>query len=191
MFDMQMFTDIEALPRFREPIVTVGSFDGVHLGHRHLLATLRERAALSGGESVVVTFATHPRLALQPKDEMRLLTSLEDKALLIGEQGIDNMVVLPFDEQFAALDAEDFVRDFLVGRIGLRELVVGYNHRLGRDRSGDVGVLRRLGEKYGFGVHEATKFEGPGGEKISSTAIRQALASGDKALAESMLGRSL
>lgn len=192
---MKIFTDIGALPRFREPVVTVGSFDGVHRGHRYLLDIVRDRALQADRESVVVTFATHPRTLLEPKDEVKMLTSLEERALLIEEAGVDNLVVIPFDREFSGLEPEEFVRDFLVQKLGVQELVVGYNHRLGRDRTGDVDVLRGLGEKYGFSVYEASKFEssevGLVGEKISSTAIRQALARGDKELAERMLGRKL
>lgn len=192
---MNVFMDIEALPEFSRPVVTVGSFDGVHRGHRHLLDIVRNRALRAERESVVVTFATHPRTLLEPMDEVRLLTTLEERILLIGESGIDNLVVIPFDRRFSELEPEEFVREFLVQKIGVQELVVGYNHRLGRDRKGDVDVLRRLGRKYGFRVHEASKFEsseeGLNGEKISSTAIRQALARGDKELAERMLGRTI
>lgn len=169
------------------PVVTVGSFDGVHLGHVHLLRELKKRAG--GGESVVVTFAAHPRHTVEPLVHIRELTSLTDKQLLIAAEGIDTLVVLPFDDAIRRLSAEEFVRDILVGRLGIGELVVGYNHRLGRDRGGGADELKRLGAKYGFRVHRASKFTLPGIEKVSSTAIRAALAAGNRALAERMLGR--
>ncbi len=172
-------------------VITVGSFDGVHRGHLHLLAELRARARLAEGESVVVTFAEHPRRRVEPLVEIRELTSLIDKQLLIEKEGIDTMVVLPFDETMRGLSAREFVRDVLVGWLGMAELVVGYNHRLGRDREGGVEQLRELGREYGFRVHEASKFSIDGIEKVSSTAIREALAHGDHHLAEKMLGRKL
>lgn len=172
-------------------VVTVGSFDGVHRGHVHLLGVLKERARARGGRSVVVTFADHPRRTVEPLLALRELNSLADKQLLIAEQGIDTLVVLPFDDALRRLTPEEFVRDVLVGRLGLAELVVGYNHRLGRDRGGDIKELERLGAKYGFEVHQASRFELPGVAKLSSTAIREALAAGDTDLAERMLGRKI
>ncbi len=190
---MTVLTDMDALPPLRDPVVTVGSFDGVHRGHCFLLDILRERARLSGGESVVVTFGEHPRRVLENDGELRVLTSPEEKAALLAAAGVDNLVVMPFDESVSRLSAEEFVRDFLVGKLGVRELVVGYNHRLGHGREGDASVLRDLGEKYGFRVFCAPRFEADDGEdeKISSTTIRQALSRGDVASAERMLGRKI
>jgi FAD synthase len=200
------------MPAFRQPVVTVGSFDGVHRGHLFLLDVLRERAAACGGESVVVTFGAHPRQVLDSGEEkLRLLTSPEEKARLLAAAGIDNLVVMPFDESVSRMSAEEFVRDVLVDRLGVRELVVGYNHRLGHDRGGDAAVLEALGLRYGFSVFRAPKFGGANagigdgadassdkgtdagtdGEKISSTAIRNAIARGDISAAEKMLGRPI
>lgn len=182
---MRVLNSMEALPEFRRPVVTVGSFDGVHRGHLFLLEILRERA--TGGESVVVTFGDHPRRVLG--ERLMELTSLEEKVRLLEEAGVDNLVVMPFDQVMARLSAEEFVRDFLVGRIGMAELVVGYNHRLGRGREGDAAMLGELGKRYGFKVFRAPPFTGSGAEKISSTAIRQALSRGDVKSAGRMLGR--
>ncbi|MDR2890507.1 MAG: FAD synthetase [Alistipes sp.] len=224
---MRIFYDIDSLPAFRAPVVTVGSFDGVHRGHLHLLAELRARAAMVGGsaagdgtvdavaETVVVTFARHPRELLEPGGAPMQLTSVAEKEALIARAGIDNLVVMPFDERIAAMTAEEFVRDVLVGRLGVAELVVGYNHRLGRDRQGDIEALRELGSRYGFRVHRAARLtDGAGGGnvhesgsiegetsdsgvgggaegKISSTAIRRAIERGDVEAAERMLGRKI
>jgi riboflavin kinase/FMN adenylyltransferase len=194
---MRVLTDMESLPRLREPVVTVGSFDGVHRGHRFLLDILGERARLAGGESVVVTFGEHPRRVLESDGELRMLTSADEKRQLLAEAGVDNLVVMPFTESTSRLSAEEFVRDFLIARLGVRELVVGYNHRLGHGREGGAEVLRELGAKYGFRVFCAPRFEAEGlgdrgnGEKISSTAIRRALSAGDVATAERMLGRKI
>lgn len=186
---MRIFTDMDSLPVLRSPVVTVGSFDGVHRGHRFLLEIMRERAEMSGGESVVVTFGEHPRLVLGEGEGLRVLTPLAEKAGLLADAGVDDLIVMPFDRDASRLSAEEFVRDFLVGRLGVAELVVGYNHRLGRGREGDASILKALGEKYGFRVYCAPRFDE--GEKISSTAIRNALARGDVAAAERMLGRNI
>jgi riboflavin kinase/FMN adenylyltransferase len=185
---MRIFEDMDALPVFTAPVVTVGSFDGVHMGHRHLLEILKARAEASGGESVVVTFADHPRRVLHADEELMLLTSLDEKAALLAEAGVDNLVVMPFDEGVAQIPPEEFIRDFIVGRLGARELVVGYNHRFGRAREGSAEMLRELEDVYGFRIYEAAQF---GEEKISSTTIREAIARGDRAAAERMLGRKL
>ena len=190
---MRVLTNMDALPAFRRPVVTVGSFDGVHRGHLFLLDVLRERAVREDGESVVVTFGRHPRQVLGSGGGLCLLTSPEEKARLLSAAGVDNLVVMPFDEKVSRMSAERFVRDFLVGRLGVQELVVGYNHRLGHDREGDAAVLEKLGARYGFRVFRAPKFTGggPDGEKISSTAIRNAISRGDICEAERMLGRKL
>jgi riboflavin kinase/FMN adenylyltransferase len=187
---MRVLKNMDELPEFCAPVVTVGSFDGVHRGHKHLLDIMRKIASESGGETVVVTFLRHPRQLLEPEDELVLLTSLDQKASLIELAGIDNLVVMPFDERTASMSPEEFVRDILVRRLGVHELVIGYNHRFGKGREGDAGMLRELGKKYGFGVHEATRLDDEGGGKISSTIIRKAVEQGDTEEAERLLGRS-
>ncbi len=187
---MKVLTDMDALPAFREPVVTVGSFDGVHRGHKHLIGTMREIASAEGGETVVVTFAEHPRNVLEAPGEVRLLTSPEEKASLLEKEGVDNLVVMPFDAAVSRLSHEEFVRDFLVGKLGAKDLVVGYNHHFGRDKGGNASTLRAAAEKYGFRIHEVPPFTG-GEEKISSTVIRDAIRRGDLRAAERMLGRSM
>jgi len=179
---------MEALPRFRRPVVTVGSFDGVHRGHLFLLDALRERARLADGEAVVVTFARHPRSVLG--EGVAELTTTDEKSRLIAAAGVDDLVVMPFTPDVARLSAERFVSEFLVDRLGVHELVVGYNHRLGHDREGGGDELTALGERYGFGVYRAPRFADDTNEKISSTEIRRALTRGDLTAAERMLGRS-
>ncbi len=129
--DMRVFYGFDALPHFVRPTVTVGSYDGVHSGHLALLRTVAGRARAQGGESVVLTFEPHPRVTLGRADGLRLLTSLEEKIYLLGQQGIDNLIVIPFDKAFSALAPDTFIRDYLVGRIGAETLVVGFNHRFG------------------------------------------------------------
>ena len=116
--DMRVFYGFDALPHFVRPTVTVGSYDGVHSGHLALLRTVAGRARAQGGESVVLTFEPHPRVTLGRADGLRLLTSLEEKIYLLGQQGIDNLIVIPFDKAFSALAPDTFIRDYLVGRIG-------------------------------------------------------------------------
>lgn len=184
---MRVFTDSDSLPAFRNPVVTVGSFDGVHLGHVHLLEIMRERALASDGETIVVTFAEHPRKVLQSEGDIRLLTSLNEKVLLLEREGVDNLYVMSFDETVSRLSPEEFLRDFLIGRLGAKELVVGYNHHFGHNKQGNAAMLKELETKYGFRIHEAARFSS-GDEKTSSTTIRRAIAEGDMHRAGRLLG---
>lgn len=187
---MRVLSDLSSLPAFVRPVVTVGSFDGVHRGHRFLLDLLVERARELNGETVVITFGDHPRVVLGADEGMRVLTATDEKAALLAGAGVENLVVMPFTAQVAAMSAEEFVREVLVGLIGVRELVVGYNHRLGRGREGGAEELEALGAKYGFSVFRAPRLA-EGDSKISSTSIRRALDCGDIAAAERMLGRKI
>jgi riboflavin kinase/FMN adenylyltransferase len=184
---MRVFFDSDPFLVFRNPVVTVGSFDGVHSGHAHLLGIMKERAAETGGETVVVTFAQHPRHVLHAKDEVSLLTSLKEKALLLERQGVDSLYVMSFDEAVSRLSGEQFLRDVLIGRLGARQLVVGYNHHFGRNKEGDAAMLRELEAKYDFRIHEAPQFRS-GTDKVSSTVIREAVSAGDMATAARLLG---
>ena len=168
--DMRVFYGFDALPHFVRPTVTVGSYDGVHSGHLALLRTVAGRARAQGGESVVLTFEPHPRVTLGRADGLRLLTSLEEKIYLLGQQGIDNLIVIPFDKAFSALAPDTFIRDYLVGRIGAETLVVGFNHRFGRDKQGSYDYLGSHG--FGLEVVEVGECD-VDAEKVSSTVIRR------------------
>lgn len=182
---MRIYHGIEALPRFRHAVVTVGSFDGVHRGHQAMVARLVEEARRLGGESVVVTFDPHPRVALGRAEGMRLLTTPEEKARLLERMGVDNLVVLPFDRAFSALSGEEFARRYLVDAFGAEVLVAGYDHRFGHDRMhGEqlerLGLLRvvTVGEELAEGRH------------VSSTAVRRLLDEGRTREAEELLGHA-
>lgn len=164
--------------------MTVGSYDGVHSGHLALLRTVAGRARAQGGESVVLTFEPHPRVTLGRADGLRLLTSLEEKIYLLGQQGIDNLIVIPFDKAFSALAPDTFIRDYLVGRIGAETLVVGFNHRFGRDKQGSYDYLGSHG--FGLEVVEVGECD-VDAEKVSSTVIRRLVAQGDMARAARLL----
>ncbi len=170
---MRILTDTGALTpsAFCAPVVTVGSFDGVHRGHRFLLEVLRRRAEAVGGETVVVTFDRHPR------GEVQLLTSLDEKIALIDALGVDNLIVAPFSEEFRQLTAREFTSRYLVGKIGIEELVVGFNHRLGSDKNSDFEAL-------GLKVERVAQHG-----DVSSSRIRQLLKEGRVEEAEEMLGR--
>ena len=170
-------------------VLTVGTFDGVHRGHRLVLARLSARARETGLASVLVTFSPHPLEIVNPAAAPPLLTAGEEKTEVLVESRIDYAVVLPFTPSLAAYNAEQFVDEVLLRRLGMRELFVGYDHGFGRARAGDVEVLRALGATRGFGVEVVPPVQGRDGRPISSTSIRRSVAGGDLAHAADGLGR--
>ena len=182
---MQFYRGFDALPAFRHPAVTVGSFDGVHLGHRALLRQLTDEAQLLGGESIVLTFDPHPRVALGRAEGMQLLTTLDRKRELIEAAGVDAVVVIPFDRTFSALSGREFVERILIGKLGTETLVAGFNHRFGHDRCNcEEAVAGRMK------VVRVAACE-VGGVQVSSSRIRQLLAEGRRTEAEQLAGHPL
>lgn len=169
-------------------VVTVGTFDGVHLGHTAVLREIAERARVAERKSVLVTFEPHPLEVVNPLAAPPLLTSAPERREILAQTGLDYAVFLRFDRELAAYEPERFVREVLVGRCGMRELVIGHDHGFGRGRSGDVETLRRLGASDGFAVDVVSPVEA-GGHPVSSTAIRRAVAGGDLRAAARLLGR--
>lgn len=185
---MKVHYGFESLPTFRAPVVTVGSYDGVHCGHRAILSRINELAEKGGGESVVVTFAPHPRIVLGKADGLKLLNTLDEKITLLDEVGIDHLIVAPFTEEFSRLSSEEYVRNYLVEKIGVQTLVVGYNHHFGHNKNGDFRFLQSLQEECGFEVCEISRQQ-IDDEKVSSTVVRGLIAEGDMAHAMRLLGR--
>ena len=169
-------------------VVTCGTFDGVHRGHQAVLAEIVKRAQARGLESVLVTFEPHPLEVVNPPAAPKLLTLPDEKREALARTGVGRIEVLPFTPELARLAPEQFVRDVLRGRFGMRELVLGYDHGFGRGRSGDVEVVRRLGAQDGFAVDvvDAVREDG---QPISSTLIRAAVAHGELDFARRWLGR--
>ncbi len=186
---MRRYDDLDRLTpeTFRRPVVTIGVFDGVHRGHRLVLDATVDIARRRGGEAGVLTFGTHPRAIIKGK-RPRWLTSLDHRLRLFEQAGVDFAVVLPFDESIRMLTGDEFVEQVLVGRIGVEGVVLGFNSKFGKDRTGDRACLERNAEKFGFDAvfppdvhYEAFH--------ISSTAIRDAVAEGKIEDAALMLGR--
>lgn len=168
--------------------VTIGAYDGVHLGHRALLRDLCDRAEAAGLSSVVVTFDRHPAYVVRPESAPRQLTSLEQKLELLADCGVDRTVVVPFDEERANETAEDFVKEVLVDQLSARLVVVGEDFHFGHGRKGNVALLRELGARWGFDV-VGVGLTDEGSEPVSSTRIRGLLASGEVEEAARLLGR--
>ena len=185
---MQVHTDIADFKGVKRPVLTTGTFDGVHRGHRTIIQRLLERARKGEGESVLFTFHPHPRMVLFPGDnDLKLLNTQHEKRALLEAAGLDHLLVVPFSRQFSRMHAVDYVRDVLVGAIGVRAVVIGYDHRFGRNREGDLVLLRQLGEAYDIQVEEIPAQE-VDHVKVSSTKIRSAIAAGDVRSANDLLG---
>ena len=168
--------------------VTVGSFDGVHLGHQAVLQEIDRRARAAGRASVLVTFDPHPLEVVNPGAAPPLLTTGPERLEILAQSPLDYVLILRFDRQLADLPPESFVRDILLQRCAVRELVIGHDHGFGRGRSGDVETLRRLGAREGFEVDVVDPVDF-GGQHVSSSRIRRAVAGGDLLTARAMLGR--
>jgi riboflavin kinase / FMN adenylyltransferase len=176
-------------PGLAGTVLTVGTFDGVHRGHRLVLARLASRSRDTGLASVLVTFSPHPLEVVNPTAAPLLLTAGEEKTEFLVQSTINYAVVLPFTASLAAYNAEQFVGEVLLRRLGMRELLVGHDHGFGRGRAGDVEALKTLGAARGFAVGVVPPVQGRDGRPISSTAIRRAIAGGDLARAADGLGR--
>ena len=183
---MNIYRDTEQLPAFRNAVVTVGSFDGVHLGHRRIFEYMREAAERLGGESVVITFDPHPQTVLHPEREFFTLNTLEENAALIGASGIDNMVVLPFTKAFSQLTFQDFL-NFLIKKIGIKAIVMGPDHNFGKGREGNRETMREICAKNSIEIiiiPELIMEE----NKVRSSKIRQYIENKQFAEAEKLLG---
>ena len=178
-----------ALPRDGRPaVVTVGTFDGVHRGHREVLEEIGRRAGRVGGRSILVTFHPHPLRIVRPEHAPPLLTTVTEKRDILAQSGLEYAVFVPFTRTLQRYSARRFVDEILVRRVGMRELVIGYDHGFGRDREGSVGTLCQIGQEMGFDVDVVAAVEVDGGP-ISSSPIRRLLAEGEVALANRLLGR--
>jgi riboflavin kinase / FMN adenylyltransferase len=180
---------VPALPRLAlGSVITVGTFDGVHIGHRDLLAHVTKRAAARSLPSLLVTFDPHPLEIVNPTAAPPLLSTTEEKLEAIAESGLEYAAIVPFTSALAGLDAAEFVERILIERFCVRELIIGYDHGFGRRRAGDVNMLRELGKRHDFavGVVDAVSVAGL---PISSSAIRRAVSYGDLTGAQRMLGR--
>lgn len=189
---MDVITDLAALrPPAAGSAVTIGQYDGVHLGHRAVLRQVRQRAEAGGHQSVVVTFDRHPATVVRPGSAPRLLTDLDQKLELLAASGhVDRTVVIRFDRERAQEEAAEFVQEVLVDALGARVVVVGRDFHFGRSRAGNVDLLRQLGERCGFDVVGVDLVGIPGVQgALSSTVIRRLVAAGDVVAAASLLGR--
>ena len=173
---------------FTRPVVTVGMFDGVHLGHRFVIETLKKIAASSGGESVIISFWPHPRIVLGKTDHrFSLLNTKEEKMRLLNDCGVDHLLMVPFTLEFSRLTSDEFVKNVLVDQVGVKQLLVGANNHYGRNREGNAETISEQAVTYGFEIIRPDMLQ-LGNDKVSSTSIRNMLLDGDVSRAAQHLG---
>lgn len=186
---MKIYEGLSDFPKLSNAVVTSGTFDGVHLGHQKILHRIRELARSINGETVLITFWPHPRLVLYPDEHnLRLLSTFEEKAKLLRQFGIDHLVTIPFTKEFSQLSSKEFIESVLVDTIQTKKLVIGYDHRFGKNREGSFEYLKAHHEEYGFDLEEISRKD-VDEIAVSSTKIRHALETSDVATAISCLGR--
>ncbi|MBI5640157.1 MAG: bifunctional riboflavin kinase/FAD synthetase [Nitrospirae bacterium] len=187
---MILITDLNSITtKFQNSIITLGNFDGLHLGHQELIKMIISRARETDGTSLVVTFRPHPLKILAPEKCPPLISIYEEKIRLFERLGIDVLVKIPFNVDFSTMPPRDFVKNILCDMLGAKEIYVGYNYRFGKGREGNIQMLKKLGEELGFTVREVEQIS-IGSEVISSTKIRQLLKDGEVEHASRLLGRS-
>ncbi|AWH84637.1 riboflavin biosynthesis protein RibF [Flavobacterium album] len=184
---MKIFNSIQEFSSPAKTIVTLGTFDGVHKGHKSILDRLITSSRASGCESLVLTFFPHPRMVLQQNSDIKLLSTIEEKAQLLEDYGLDNLIIHPFDLAFSRLTAEEFVKDILVDKLSISKIIIGHDHRFGRNRTANIDDLIRFGNEYGFEVEKISALE-VNETSVSSTKIRNALTVGDIDTANTFLG---
>ena len=184
----QVHRDLEQLPRFKNAVITIGTFDGVHLGHQQIIKLLKEEAASTGGETVIITFHPHPRKVVTfGKSEVKIINTLAEKTELLDKLGVDHLVVVSFNDVFANQMAEEYIENFLVKKFNPQTIIIGYDHKFGKNRAGDYHLLEKMGDVFNYKVKEIP-------ERvlneiiISSTKIREALQKSDVETANQFLG---
>lgn len=185
---MRVFKELDRLPEFKNAIITIGTFDGVHLGHQQLIHRIRELADQRAGENIIITFHPHPRFVINPDDRsLKLINTLEEKLELLEKYGVDNVIVAPFSVEFSQIPAIEYVKDFLVGNFHPAVITIGYDHRFGRNRSGGIELLKEYAKVFDYEVEEISA-EMIEDMTISSTKIRNAIESGEVEMARALLG---
>lgn len=186
---MKIHRSLNALPSFQNSIITIGTYDGVHLGHQKIIKRINELAKDLKGESAIITFYPHPRIVINNDYKLELITTMEEKSELLRHYGIQHLCIVPFNREFSNMTAEAYIDNFLVHYFQPKKIVIGYNHKFGRDRSGDIDLLRAKSKVLGFEVEEISEHE-LSNIKISSTDIRKYISRGEIIQANDLLGHS-
>jgi riboflavin kinase/FMN adenylyltransferase len=185
---MRIFNDLSEVQKTENTVLTLGTFDGLHLGHKKIIEKLKKKAVSLNCRNFVITFSPHPRNVISGNNTVKLLTTDEEKIKLFEEYGIENLLIVNFTKEFSQLSSEVFFKDYILEKIGLKEIIVGYDHHFGKGRNGDVNTLRKMGVEFDFDVTTVEAFK-VNNDPVNSTKIRKALSSGDMKTANSYLGR--
>jgi riboflavin kinase/FMN adenylyltransferase len=187
---LKVYYSIDEVPVINNPVITMGTFDGVHLGHQKVIDFLKKNAAEINGETVLFTFHPHPRIVLNPEDHgLELIQTIEERIEKLASFGIDHLILFPFTFEFSRMTATEFIRDIMVAKLNVKIMTIGYNHHFGRNRTGNLNSLKELGEIYDFKVIEIPAFKvGEDQKNVSSTKIREAIRIGDISKATKFLG---
>lgn len=185
---MKIYHQLSDFKKLANAIVTIGTFDGVHFGHQKIIKRLCELAKSSGGESVLLTFFPHPRMIIEPENqELKMINTINEKAEILANLGIDHLIITPFTRDFSNLSAEEYIKNILVDTLGTKKIIIGYDHRFGKDRLGNINTLMENAPLYGYEVEKIPE-QDINDVAVSSTKIRKALLEGDVALANKYLG---
>ncbi|MEJ2104281.1 MAG: bifunctional riboflavin kinase/FAD synthetase [Ignavibacteriaceae bacterium] len=185
---MKIIKDLKDIERDEKTVITLGTFDGLHLGHQQIVETLIKKSKQVNARNFLITFDPHPRKVVPGRNDVKLLSTLEEKISIFEKLGLENLFIVNFTDEFSKQTPEQFVEKYFVDGIGLEEIVIGYDHHFGKGRGGDFELLRKLGEKFNFSVTVVPEYM-MDGETISSTKIRNALLEGDILRANKFLGR--
>jgi riboflavin kinase/FMN adenylyltransferase len=185
---MKIIKDLAEITRDEKSVITLGTFDGLHLGHQQIVNEVIEKSKQISGKNFLLTFEPHPRKVIPGRNDVKLLSTLEEKIEILEKLGLENLFVINFTTEFSKQSPEDFVKKYLIDGIGLKEIVIGYDHHFGKERDGNFELLQKMGKRFSFSVRLIPEFSVEG-ETISSTKIRNALLAGDVVIAGKMLGR--
>lgn len=186
---MRIFDNLKSYSSEKESVLTIGTFDGIHIGHNKILKTLVEESKKNKLSSLIITFFPHPRMILQKSNEIKMIDTIDEKIHLLEKAGIDNLIIHPFDHNFSKIRAKDFVEDILVNKLKIKQIIIGYDHRFGKDREASVEDLKKFGLDYMFNVNEIPAQE-IDSIAISSTKIREAILTGEIKKCNEFLGRN-
>lgn len=184
---MRLFKDLNNLPKFSNTTLTVGTFDGVHKGHQKLIQRLNQKASAINGESLIITFHPHPRTVVKTEPAIKLINTIEEKVALLEKFGIQNLVVVPFNRNFSNQSPKEYIENFLIKNFNPKVIIIGFNHKFGRDRAGDIHLLKKEGQHLAFEVEEIAQHEVQD-ISVSSTKIRMHLLNGEIEQANNLSG---
>jgi len=186
---MQVYQNLNKIERDPNTVLTIGTFDGIHLGHQEILKKLFERSRFHKGRNILITFYPHPRKVISKTYDLKILSTPNEKAVILEKMGLENLFVINFTREFSQQSPTEFYKNFVINKIGLKEIVIGYDHKFGKEREGTSETLKSLGKEFNFDISMVDGYEYEG-ETISSTKIRNAIIDGDIKKANSFLGRT-